>query len=452
MDSANKFIKFLDQRVAEFGAQYRIFGIFALINYPLSYFILVYLGDQTNESAIFRLIASMLSVPLIFTELWPLKIKKYLNLYWFLTLMYCLPIMGVYMLLQNNMSIEWLMNISLGLFLLILLVDWVTFSIIYSLGMLLGCLLFKFHSETTISQINLADISLASYIYAYAIIIGIVFSRNHELMHKEKLNTMKTLAGTIAHELRTPLTAIMLGAQALGKLLPYYQTAYAKAKAANLLDQELDYDQEKYLANFPKSMKTVSSNAHTMITMLLSNLKEGTTIQSNEACSMRECVEEALKTYPFTNREQAILQWKEDTTDFSFLGHKEFTKQVLFNLLKNSLYAIASVSKGEIFITLEQAEKNSKNKNTNRNRLIFKDTGSGIPPKNLRHIFDKFYTKKEHGTGIGLAFCQSVIKGFGGDITCTSQQGEHTTFTIYLPVLNEVRPQHSNSRRRCLTP
>jgi len=148
---------------------------------------------------------------------------------------------------------------------------------------------------------------------------------------------------------------------------------------------------------------------------------------------MKMCVAEALKTYPFSAHERTRLHW-EDAADFPFLGHKEFTKHVLFNLLKNALYAVASAGKGEIFITIEPAT-NSKGKN----RLIFKDTGSGIPPENLRHIFDRFYTKKEHGAGIGLAFCQSVIQGFGGEITCTSNLGEYTTFTISLPVLGKER-------------
>jgi signal transduction histidine kinase len=106
----------------------------------------------------------------------------------------------------------------------------------------------------------------------------------------------------------------------------------------------------------------------------------------------------------------------------------------LFNLFKNALHAIAIAGKGEIFISIEPANPSSGKKH---NQLIFKDTGPGISPDNLRHIFDRFYTKTEHGTGIGLAFCQSVMQRLGGQITCTSRQGEHTTFTLSFPVLKE---------------
>lgn len=434
----SKLLKFLDRKVENFGAQYKTFALFVIVSYPLAYFTNYYVGFQASENITIRLIAFLLCIPLLFTKYWPLKTKKYLNLYWFLTLLYCLPILGVYILLQNQMSTEWLMNIVLGLFLLLLLVDWVMFIIIYLVGILLGYLAFLASGQELILQSTFAQISLASYIYFYAIIIGVVFSRSHERTHQEKIHTMKMLAGSIAHELRTPLSAMMMSGRALGKILPAFQAGYNKAKAANLLEQTVDSDQERYLEGLPQNMQTASQNAHTMITILLTNLNEGTADQKLESCSMALCVEEALKAYPFSPSERSLVNWRngegthgDAQLDFTFLGHKELMKHVLFNLIKNSLYAIASTGKGEIFITVESGE-NARGKKINQ--LIFKDTGPGIPSEYLRHIFDRFYTKTEHGTGIGLAFCQSVIQGFGGDITCASRQGEHTTFTVSFPV------------------
>jgi len=80
------FLKFLDKKIDAFGAQYKAFGIFGFINYSSSYFVLYYFG--TLESGILRLLAVILCLPLVFTKYWPKKAKKYLNLYWFLTLLY----------------------------------------------------------------------------------------------------------------------------------------------------------------------------------------------------------------------------------------------------------------------------------------------------------------------------------------------------------------------------
>ncbi|MGV8949167.1 MAG: sensor histidine kinase [Candidatus Paracaedibacter sp.] len=432
----DNFLKFLDKQIDAFGAQYKAFGIFGVINYSSAYFILYYFG--TRESSILRLFAVILCLPLIFTKCWPVTLKKYLNLYWFITLLYCLPFFGTYMLLEDHVSLEWLMNIPTGLFLLILLVHWSIFIILLLFGILLGYLAFMASGQDFIMERSFSEIAIAAYLYIYAVIIGLVFSRINERSHQAKIHTMKMLAGSIAHELRTPLSAMMMSGQALGRILPAFQAGYNKAKAANLLEQTVDSDQERYLAGLPQNLQTASQNAHTMITILLTNLNEGTADRKLESCSMTLCVDEALKAYPFSPSERGLVHWRngegtqEDAqADFIFLGHKELMKHVLFNLFKNSLYAIASIGKGEIFITVETGE-NAKGKKINQ--LIFKDTGPGIPPENLRHIFDRFYTKTEHGTGIGLAFCQSVIQGFGGEITCTSRQGEHTTFTVSFPV------------------
>lgn len=426
------FLKFVDKKVDIFGAQYKTFGLFGVVNYSSSYFILYYFGS--HEKTILRLIALLLCVPLIFTEYWPVTLKKYLNLYWFMTLLYCLPFFGTYMLLEDHVSLGWLMNIPTGLFLLVLLVDWTIFIILLLVGIPLGCLAFMVSGQEFVMESSFSDIGLAAYIYFYAIIIGLVFARIHERTHQQKIHTMKMLAGSIAHELRTPLSAMMMSGRALGKILPAYQKAYTKAKAAHILEQTVNSDQETYLANLPQNMQAVSQNAHTMITILLTNLNEGTADKKLEPCSMALCVEESLNAYPFSGNERLLVHWQykgDASTDFSFLGHKELMKHVLFNLFKNALYAINSAGKGEIFITLAPAE------NEKTNYLIFKDTALGIQPEYLRHIFDRFYTKTEHGTGIGLAFCQSVVQSFGGEIRCKSCQGEHATFIISLPVLKE---------------
>ena len=270
-------------------------------------FIMHYLG--TNEIAITRLVAFLLCIPLAFEKHWPLKARRYLNLYWFLSILYCLPIFGTYMLLENHFSTGWLMNICLGLFLLILLVDWVVFIITLILGILIGYFLFILSGQELFVNTTIEGISFLSFLYVYffVIIIGIIFSRSHERSHQEKLRTMKMLAGSIAHELRTPLSAMTMGARALGKILPAYQKAYAKAKDANLLEETVDRDQEAYLANLPQTMRTVSQNAQTVVTMLLTNLNEGIANQKFEPCSMVLCVEEALTTYPFSSGERRLV-------------------------------------------------------------------------------------------------------------------------------------------------
>ena len=62
------------------------------------------------------------------------------------------------------------------------------------------------------------------------------------------------------------------------------------------------------------------------------------------------------------------------------------------------------------------------------------DTGCGIDPKDLPHIFDPFFTNKNHGTGLGLSITHEIIRNHNGKIFSESKLGEGTTFRIELPV------------------
>jgi signal transduction histidine kinase len=68
-------------------------------------------------------------------------------------------------------------------------------------------------------------------------------------------------------------------------------------------------------------------------------------------------------------------------------------------------------------------------------RISVEDTGAGIPPDVLSHIFEPFYsTKREgEGTGLGLAICDGIVRAAGGRIEVHSKVGQGTRFDVLLP-------------------
>jgi CheY-like chemotaxis protein len=70
-------------------------------------------------------------------------------------------------------------------------------------------------------------------------------------------------------------------------------------------------------------------------------------------------------------------------------------------------------------------------------RLTVRDTGQGMPPDVVEHIYDPFFTTKAagEGTGIGLSVVHGIVGNHGGTITVESQVGQGTTFMIYLPCI-----------------
>lgn len=238
---------------------------------------------------------------------------------------------------------------------------------------------------------------------------------------------LKMQAGAIAHEMRTPLATLSGVGLFLKEIIP------SLVKDHNTLTKEQREENfsEKRLAQIMKSSEMiikVTRQAFSFIDIMLMSLREDFMDAEIEDCSIKKCIEDALIEYPFLGDDRAMVTAHLDA-DFKFKGNYLLIKHIFFNLLKNSIYYVKDADKGDITIKIYQ--KNGINS------LSFKDTGAEIKSDVLPHIFDKFYSRTKYGTGIGLAFCKSVMKSLGGDITCTSQYGEYTEFILTFPPLEK---------------
>ena len=81
--------------------------------------------------------------------------------------------------------------------------------------------------------------------------------------------------------------------------------------------------------------------------------------------------------------------------------------------------------------------------------LSVADTGAGIPPEHLPHVFERFFRvpgrAAASGTGLGLAIVREIVTAHGGSVTCESRPGEGTVFRITLPGLAAT---FASARRR----
>jgi PAS domain S-box-containing protein len=109
-------------------------------------------------------------------------------------------------------------------------------------------------------------------------------------------------------------------------------------------------------------------------------------------------------------------------------GDRVQLQQVVLNLIVNAVQAMGAVAEGprELFITTAEAEPNSV-------LVAVKDTGPGLAPDSLQHVFAPFYTTKPDGLGMGLSICRSIIEAHGGQLWVTANAPCGSIFHFTVP-------------------
>lgn len=207
------------------------FAIFIFMGHFFYYFINLHLLSDPYESLSARIIATVLSFFLLLKNYWPKKLRSLLPAYWYITLLYSMPFFITFMALKNNAASSWMLNLLAVVVLMMLLVDWISYTVILLLGVFLAWIAYYVttpqpfvYTPGVLSYGNLVDTFLSS------IVMGVIFSRKKEKVEQEKLQAMKLLSTNIAHELRTPLAAINAGAGGIQDYLPDLIHGYELAK------------------------------------------------------------------------------------------------------------------------------------------------------------------------------------------------------------------------------
>uniref|UniRef100_UPI00286EF2B8 sensor histidine kinase n=1 Tax=Paraburkholderia sp. TaxID=1926495 RepID=UPI00286EF2B8 len=236
------------------------------------------------------------------------------------------------------------------------------------------------------------------------------------------------LAATVAHEVATPLAAIGMHAEEIGNVLPELMRGYQLAVQHQLCVDGLYPGQSERLSSLATSIRRQVDSTSTVVEMSLASFTlDRLDRRSFEAFPIRSCVNAALERFPFRPGEREMVRVDAIDPQLCFSGSDSLVVFVLFNLLKNAIYAIHAGGGGRVEIGA--ASENGYCV------LRFTDSGPGIAPDVLPHIFEPFYSTKSHGkgAGMGLAFCRRVADALGGTIVCESVPGVATLFTLQLP-------------------
>jgi two-component system CAI-1 autoinducer sensor kinase/phosphatase CqsS len=348
--------------------------------------------------------------------------------YWYATIFYSLPFFFTFMLLKNNGSNVWIESALIAAFVMVLLLDWLMLLLNFVVGIGVAYLAYWLTTDPVVLHTTYPA-HLA--IFSFAVAIGVVANYDMDRIRIEQERAMLATASSIAHELRTPLLAIRAGASGLGRYLPSLLETYSIAQRSELPVPKIRLVHLQSMDGVLSRIEQEAIHSNAIIDMLLANARfTGGYAHGATGCSIAQSVRSALERYPFREGERDRVL-TDLATDFTFHGSDMLMVHVLFNLLKNALRGMASVDSALISIRLVSGPRN--------NQLLFRDTGAGIAPDVLPHIFTRFYTSSAGiddasiGTGIGLAFCRDVMRGVGGAIDCKSVEGMFTEFALTFP-------------------
>lgn len=231
-------------------------------------------------------------------------------------------------------------------------------------------------------------------------------TRQEELVQSRKIAAIGTFTSGIAHELNNPINNIRLTAEALLDDVETLTPAETSELGLDILSQsDRASDIVKNLLDFSRMDRPQSSRF-----------------------TIREVLDSTYKLVKNQIMVDGITLHNQVPEDLPPIeGSLRNLQQVFLNLLLNAVQAMPHG--GSINVQAEQEPQGFI-------RVDVTDTGAGIRPEDLEHIFDPFYTTKEvgQGTGLGLSVSYGLVKKHGGYIEVKSQAGQGSTFSVFLPV------------------
>jgi len=229
---------------------------------------------------------------------------------------------------------------------------------------------------------------------------------------EQTVSTLRAFVADAAHELHTPLTAL----QANIELARNEKSASARTR---------------YLARAHEQSQRLEALVQSLLD--LSRIEAAESKSTFAPVGLPQLVREVGEQFA-SRAEQAersfALNISEDA--LQALGNDPQLRQVVINLLENAFKF--TPQNGSISVDLERS--------ANEARLTVSDTGIGIPPEDINHLFERFHRGRNAaeyaGNGLGLAIVKAIITRHGGTVTVQSEPGQGTQVNVSIPLSSET--------------
>jgi PAS domain S-box-containing protein len=236
------------------------------------------------------------------------------------------------------------------------------------------------------------------------------------LAHAHRVTTMGELTASIAHEVNQPITGVITRAQAAVRWLGAHPPDLTKVRRA------LD------------AIIKDGGRAGDVIGRIRALIKKEP--PRHDPLDINEAILEVIEVTRSELRRHGVLLRTELATGLPLTrGDRIQLQQIILNLIMNAVEAMSDAGKGARDLLISTAEEVSDGV-----LVAVRDSGPGLSPESLAHLFDPFYTTKPGGMGMGLSICRSIIEAHGGHIWATANVPQGASFYFSLPAPGGARP------------
>lgn len=292
-----------------------------------------------------------------------------------------------------------------------------TITVLLEIGLLLFAFVYAFRFSTRLRKImaSMRIIQEGDYTHKVTLsgsdelsILGNEFNHLTERLQTSE-NKRRQFVSDASHELKTPLASIKL-----------------------LTDSILQYDMDaETMREFVGDIGNEAERLNRMTLKLLALTKGEVSPEDaeSEIICMAPTIDRVVKMLTGIAQENRISIRLDLRQDSMVLIHEDDLYQIAFNLVENGIKY--NVPGGTLTVSLHQQEDMAV--------LRVSDTGMGIPPESINHVFERFYrvdkarSRESGGSGLGLAIVRSMVERNNGEITLQSTVGKGTTFTVAFP-------------------
>ena len=234
------------------------------------------------------------------------------------------------------------------------------------------------------------------------------------LQKEIELNELKTkFLSLVSHEFKTPLSGILTSVVLAGK-----------------------YIREDQQEKREKHFNTIKNKVHYLDNILndflsIERLESGKVNYKYTSFDLSKLVNEVVYNANVTLKSGQEIEYPQNLENITLIQDEKILELVLSNLLGNAIKYSPENTLIKFDIKLQE----------NKINFIVRDQGIGIPQKDQKHIFERYFRAENallnQGTGIGLNIAKVHLENLGGSINFTSKENKGTIFTVEIPVIKE---------------